>query len=201
MASPIGHTLIGLALAETRDPSRSASRWWWYAVATVSVNFADFDFLPGLLVGDINRFHRSITHSLLAALIFGLAVLLLARLLRAPAVRAGLIAAGLYTTHLLLDFLSGNPSEASGQPFLWPFLSEDVMSPWSPLAGVFHGVPGDGVWQFLQTLLSWHNLEVIVIELLVFAPFFLVARRLRRAAPARYVGLEVRRRSEPEGSL
>ncbi len=167
----------------------------------MSVNFADLDFLPGLLVGDINRFHRSITHSLLAVLVFGVAVALIARLLRAPALRAGLLASGLYLSHLMLDFLSGNPSEVSGQPLLWPLMKDDVMSPWSPLAGVFHGVPGDGVWQFLQTLVSWHNLEVILMELLVFAPFLLVARLLRRAAPGGYAGLEVPPQSEPEGSV
>lgn len=199
MASPIGHSIIGLAMAEAGD-RRSNRRW--YLLAVVAVNFADLDFLPGLLVGDINRFHRSITHSLLAALIFGLTVALIARLLMAPAVRAGLLAAGLYVSHLLLDFLSGNPSEASGQPLLWPFLNSDVMSPWSPLAGVFHGGPGDGLWQFLETLLSWHNFEVMLVEALVFAPFLLVARGLRRVASTDYTGLQVQpRSSEPEANV
>jgi len=201
VASPIGHSIIGLALTEAGNPS-APSRRWWYALALLSVNFADLDFLPGLLIGDINRFHRSITHSLVAALIFGVCVALVARLWRAPAVRAGVLATVLYTTHLLVDFLSGNPSEISGQPLLWPFFRDDVMSPWSPLTGVFHGGPGDGFWEFVQIVFSWQNLETILVEALVFAPLLLLALVLRRVTAARQERWKIEpRRSEPEANL
>lgn len=184
MASPIGHSLVGLAVADLSESGSAARRYWWYALTLLSVNAADLDFLPGLVVGDVNRFHRSATHSLLAAVIFGLGVMVVARLWRLPAVRAALVSTGLYATHLFLDFLSGNGAKPSGQPLLWPFARGEVISPWTPLAGIDHGTRGDALWQFIEVLLSLNNLQVILVEALLFAPLLLLARYLRAPASA-----------------
>ncbi len=171
-------------------------------MALLSVNAADLDFLLGLMIGDINRFHRSVTHSLLAAATFGIGVAIVARLWHAPTLRAGLLGAGLYTSHLLLDIFSGDGTRPSGQPLFWPFVKGEVLSHWTPLIGVDHGGRGDTLWQFAKALLSPDNLRVILLEALLFVPLFWLARRLGANGLRRYQRFKVAaaRRSESEGT-
>ena len=75
MPTPVGHTLAALAL-------RAASReltWGTLAdpllwLAVVAANAPDFDFLPGLLLGNEGLYHRGAGHSLGGAFIFSSAV-------------------------------------------------------------------------------------------------------------------------------
>lgn len=59
MATPIGHTLIGLAVAR-RLGVRS---WRGMAAAAVGANLPDTDFAAGWVSGDLWKFHRKTTHT------------------------------------------------------------------------------------------------------------------------------------------
>lgn len=123
MASPLGHSLIGLILAHTqRTPFLGGGRYAWYAFAILAANAPDLDFLPGFLLDEPFRFHRGPTHSLLAACTFGGIVYLVARKITP---RPGAIAAwgaSLYASHLVLDLPS--------IPLLWPFSSAEPAIAW-----------------------------------------------------------------------
>ena len=42
----------------------------WYLLILIAGVAPDFDFLPGILIGDPNRFHHGPTHSILAGILF-----------------------------------------------------------------------------------------------------------------------------------
>ena len=173
MASPVGHSLIGLAIGKVHESVGRGPTWRWYLYCAVVANVPDLDFLPGLLTGDINRYHQWVSHSVMAAAAFGLlpavAARSLPRLSLEPA-RLGVASAALYASHLALDFFSTDVRAPFGQPLLWPFSAGHFISPWTPFGGVTHGVPGEPIEAVLKSLFSWHNVAVISIEMLVIAP-------------------------------
>lgn len=178
MASPVGHVLIGLALGRVVGPGMALPPRNWLVLAAVAANAPDLDLVPGLFLGDVNRFHQGISHSLLAAAIFGVAMTLLVHPLSSNKIRIGLVGAALYASHLALDFFTGDKRGPFGTPLLWPFSSGHFISPWTPFKGVTHGVPGDTLLTTLVALFSWHNLWVIGLEMLALAPLLLLAWRL-----------------------
>jgi hypothetical protein len=179
MATPIGHSLMGIAcgrLFEIRGESRS---WRWFLFAVVAANAADFDFLPGLLVGDINRFHQGVSHSLLAAILFGSLTAVFARPLSESPIRIGMAGGAIYASHLFLDLFNNDVRAPFGLPLLWPF-SVHVLSPWPLFWGVKHGVPGDDFQTVLGQLFSWHNIGSLAMETVMLSPFLFLTGRLRR---------------------
>ena len=188
MASPVGHSALGLAIGRGGHPITSPRLWPSYVFFVFAANAADLDFLPGLLVGNLNRFHQSISHSLVAAVLFGLLVSVASLpLVTFPsATRLGLLSGALYASHLLLDFFTNDVRAPYGQPLLWPLTSERFIAPWTPLGGVTHGNPGDPWSVILPSLFSWHNLKVIGLEVIIVLPAFLVFWYLgrRRASHA-----------------
>lgn len=178
MSTPVGHTLFGLLggkVGGRADPSR----WIWLAVAVFAANAADLDFAAGLLVGDVNRFHRSASHSLFAAVFAGVLIALFVfavRRDRGLTIRFGVLTVVMYLSHLLLDALSqGWHGRPSGQRLLWPISDVMVRSPWAPLPGVGHGTTGESFASFLGELLTWQNLTVVLIETAIMVPLFALA--------------------------
>jgi len=76
MPSPIGHSLLAFTVAGYDARKGSSRLWWWLLILTAAVA-PDFDFLPGILIGDPNRFHHGPSHSITAALLFALTFWLL----------------------------------------------------------------------------------------------------------------------------
>lgn len=187
MATPLGHGLAGIAVGVLGHGSVPSRRW--YLFAAVAGNAADLDLVPGLLSGDVNRFHQLASHSLLAAVLFGAGVALVLRRRHAAALRVGCVASAMYASHLLLDFFTRDARAPFGLPLLWPLSNEHFISPWSLFGGVRHGVPGDGLGTVLGEILSWQNLGQLGLEALVLGPVLLLFWRIastyagRAAAP------------------
>jgi inner membrane protein len=148
----------------------TARSWRWYLFAAVAAVAPDFDLLPGLLVGDANRFHQGVSHSLGAAVVFGAVSILAARWLGAKPFRVAVISTVLYSSHLLLDFFVDDKRPPFGIPLLWPASDGYWMSPLPVFGGIKHGIPGDSVFIFLTNVFSWYNIRVMAIETLVFVP-------------------------------
>lgn len=175
MATPIAHGLFGLGMGTLQRRSSAVRRAGsWYLFAIFAANAPDLDFLPGLLAGDINRFHQGPTHSLLAAIAFGL-LACIAAWRRSDRRRLGAAAGAIYGSHLLLDFFTRDLRVPYGQPLLWPFSDQHFLSPWTPLGGVLHADPGDPLSLFLSQVFSWHNARVALLEILIFGPWALLA--------------------------
>jgi len=161
--TPIGHSLTGLLVfgALTRP---EAWRPVPLAVAAAAGVAADLDFLPGLLFGEPSRFHQGATHSLAAALAFGVLTGAVVRpaVLGPPGRRMALFAL-LYASHLLLDLFAVDTSAPVGIPLLWPLSEAALHAPVSLFADVHHGTS----W---AAFVNRHNLGTLGQEVLLFGP-------------------------------
>src|ERR1044071_7547790 len=63
MPSPVGHSLAGLIAYQIAPEIDGMARGRVVALYLLAANAPDLDFLPGLIVGDPNRFHHGISHS------------------------------------------------------------------------------------------------------------------------------------------
>jgi inner membrane protein len=169
MASPVGHSLVGVSLylfltRKTEGPAIRAD-WKTAALLVTAANLPDIDFLIGFAVyGDPNRIHGGWTH---AGLFAAAAALVLTRLHRfQPSVgTAGWAYFFVVASHAVLDFFTGpaiglHPSY--GVDFLWPFYNEKLKSPVSFFQGPRH--------RTLEQLLTTGNLWGMVYELLLLVP-------------------------------
>ena len=155
---------------------------WGYLFAVVAANAADLDFVPGLMVGNVNLFHRGVSHSFAAALVFGLLAGLVSRLASGTSWRIGLAAIAIYSSHLVLDFFTSDIRAPFGSPLLWPFLSDHFISPWTVFGGIKHGVPGESVWEITKQVFSWTNAAAIGLESLVLLPVLAITWILFRSS-------------------
>lgn len=168
MPSPIGHSLIGLAIgsAALMQPCRPGELArklyglrWTLLLCMVLANLPDLDYVPGLLIGDMNRFHHHYTHTLGFALLAVAGVWLVGRGGR-PHLggRYLLLALVLLLSHLAADIMTRDGSEPYGIMALWPIADTRVLSPVS----LFPAFKKD---YFLQ-LFDPRNLRPVLFEIL-----------------------------------
>jgi membrane-bound metal-dependent hydrolase YbcI (DUF457 family) len=162
MPSPVGHILAGTAvyLAGTRRVPRSNLA---IAITLLGSILPDFDFVPGILMGNLGAFHHGVSHSPAFAVLFGvLTVLFVRRQQKDVAWHVGILAALAYASHVLLDLVSVSEG-ARGVPILWP-LSGERFGINLHLLGHFQYWPSyRGIW----TVLRWDNVSVLCRELAV----------------------------------
>lgn len=182
MSSPIGHSLAGYVIAAYR----SASIWPRNAGLTLLylllANAPDLDFIPGMLVGQPNRFHHGISHSIGAGIMAALVVTLLIRAKTKRSFKREFAFTFLiYLSHLLLDIICVDGRPPLGIPLLWPLSETYFMFPLLP--PVTHSVLDHAtIGQFFRDAFSLHNLYVIGLEIMVTIPFmvFLYLKRPNR---------------------
>ena len=167
MAGPVGHTLMALAVGRACAGAVRRPDLGWYVFAAFAGNAADLDFLPGFLMDAPFAFHRGASHSLLAALVVGLAVGLLARgRCERPWAVAG-TAMACYLAHLLLDMPQ--------VPLFWPVSSEGLSIPWPGLTLSLPWAHDGQLADFLTVMFSTGFVRVAMIEAAVFLPIVAVA--------------------------
>jgi inner membrane protein len=191
MPSPVAHGLAGLAVAalalrrRARSPEEprplpaadsGVQRLFWIVALAFAANAADLDFLPGFLIGDPNRFHHRATHTVLAALVFGLGTTVVSRMAGLVASRRfGLLMGFSYLTHIALDVFTRGTTEPYGMEIWRPFSPEPFLPPFH----LFLDIRRDGsVGSFLPSLIQRHNAEAIVRELLIMGGVWAVFRML-----------------------
>jgi inner membrane protein len=179
MPSPIGHMIAGYVVYRTMQPSDTDGRQgprFVLASALLSAVAADLDFLPGLLLSTPNHFHHGPSHSLGAALLYGLVVWMVLRGCRvALAWRLALLLASAYASHLVLDLLAVDTSPPFGIPLFWPVTSTYYISPVPLFTDIQRG---DGAaLTFVRSALNVHNLLAIAWEMVLLALIALWTRR------------------------
>lgn len=193
MALPIAHAAAGYLVhrATHRGPSRGepAKVWWRVALFMLIGNLPDFDFLIGFVCGRPGLVHRGVSHTILAAIVFGAVAGWIARRWRAEPFLPTAVAFGAaYASHLLIDWLSMDTRPPLGGQFLWPLSAAYYVSP----VPIFAEIRIDGITRtgFLETVLAWPTLVALVRESVVVlgvaATWSAVARLGARlgAAPA-----------------
>ena len=175
MPSPVGHSLIGLAVGLAwllpRGPRAGLGELLracgpyvpWLLLAA---NLPDLDYLPGLLVGELNRYHHLYTHTLGWVLVTS--ALMAAGWRRFQPVSYGrcfLLLVMLQASHLLADMFTADGRAPFGIMALWPlhagYLQADIaLFPMPRKATV-------------GEMFQWYNVGVMAREALVALPLLL----------------------------
>jgi inner membrane protein len=173
MASPVGHTLAGLAIFLQRFDGKSPFRPAVVA-AVLLANLPDLDFLFSWMIsGDPNLYHQAFTHSLFFIVMIAGALAATWRSM------SGYFNSFIFYlmclgSHLLLDFFTGPSLGATsyGIPLLSPLTMERFRSPVTLLVGPKH--------QDLDQLLSLHNGGWALYEAALLMPILILAAMLKR---------------------
>ena len=180
MASPVGHSLIGvgcnLLLRGRAVIETGPAEWKYTALFVMAANLPDIDFLIGYAIyGNPNAIHSGWTHSLLFCVLASMVLPLFNRL-GLPVFRAGIAYFVTVLSHDGVDLLTGpavglHPSY--GVPLLWPFYGGKITVPFSVFPGVRH--------RNLDQLLSPDNFRGAGYEVLLLLPvivlLFMIIRR------------------------
>jgi membrane-bound metal-dependent hydrolase YbcI (DUF457 family) len=141
----------------------------------------DFDFVPGILIGDLRAFHHGVSHSLALAVLFGLLVFFFTpRRQKDIALRAGIVAASAYASHIILDLVNVNPG-TRGMPVLWP-LSDQQFGINLHLMGYFY-YSDRSIWSVIR----WDNVPALSRELVVIGSLVLLLLWRERRSTQRLV--------------
>lgn len=172
MALPIAHAAAGYLVHRVGRGVPGGRRQgpdWRRAVVFMTIgNLPDFDFLIGFVLGRPGMLHRGASHTVLAAVIFGLLAGAFVHWFRrerfAP---SALLFGAAYLSHLALDFLTIDTRPPAGGQFLWPFSSEYFIAP----VTIFREIHIDGRTRvgFLQSVFAWPLLIVLAREVVISA--------------------------------
>ena len=170
MPSPIAHSIVSLALSDKKPADTGPVRW--VAFWVVLGNFPDFDFLPGILIGDPSRYHHGPSHSILFVFVLSiLAYLLYPTFFHKH--RASLWSIfSVAFSHLFLDMMTRDIAPPYGLPLFWPFSHVYIRFPFSLFLNMNRGMS-------LHVLLTWHNILAALIELFLTLPVLYLVWRKR----------------------
>jgi inner membrane protein len=146
----------------------TGSPWPALGACLFAANAPDLDFLPGLLVGDLGRFHHGPSHSIVSAILFGLLATVVFPFARTYAFAIGSLN---YLAHVLLDFLIDDPSQPYGVPLFWPFSNEYYMAPVTVFQKFDYSPESASL---IATLFSIDNFVAIAVEIGVLLPVLAV---------------------------
>jgi len=175
MATPIGHTLLGIAFFNGLKPRY---RGWWVVAFIFVANFPDLDFLPGLLIGQPNAFHHGPSHSLAAVILVGLVcAVIFTRIQHGKFWMHFLVFGSVGLSHLVLDHFTLDTAPPFGAPVFWPFSDQYFISPVPVFSDVYRGDTSD---TFFSGLLIAHNAGTIAREIVLIAPVAVLASFLKK---------------------
>lgn len=171
MAS-IGHVAVGMALGRwgtgAESPRRAAAVMLWLSTLAMLPD-ADVVAFALRIPYAATWGHRGASHSLCIAAVVALAVMAGTRLARGPVLKAGLLAFAAAGSHGLLDAMT---TGGLGAALLWPVDNARYFLPVRPIPVAPIGAG----------MLSARGLYVVMVELLLFLPFWAYALWPRRRA-------------------
>lgn len=149
-----------------QDPLLPRFNWKMLFFIAFLANAPDLDFLFGLISGNPNQYHRGWTHSLVFVLIV-MGIIRAFYKIRSQQVnwRFILISGGVVLSHLIIDMFTIDTSVPYGIDLFWPVSEQYVIAPVTFLGDV-HKSSETGT--FITSLISMHNLGVVVSEVLIF---------------------------------
>jgi len=173
MCSPVGHSLAGYALYLACNKNcKLIGNWNKIILYCFAANAPDLDFIPGIFIGDANRFHHGISHTLGLSLLFALCMYMIPRF---RTKKDFAIFFSLYFGHVIIDFLTADSSTPFGVMLFWPFTQKYFISSFSLFSDIHH--------LFLSDLFDLHNIRAMVWETAVFFSMIVLlvlAREIRK---------------------
>lgn len=176
MPSPVGHTLVGLIIFKLFGKQKY--KWGpasLFLIIFIS-NFPDLDFLPGMIIGEPNRFHHGISHSLGFVSIFTCLIYFVVRFWNI--IDAKMISTWFFilaSIHVFMDYFGADTTLPYGEPLFWPVSDTYLISPVSIFLDIRRS---NDVIQFFPSLFSWHNTLAVIIEICFVLIIWLVFRAI-----------------------
>ncbi|MFQ5648747.1 MAG: metal-dependent hydrolase [bacterium] len=169
MPLPVAHSMMGYVLHDTLPQERKLTTWKSLLLFVLLANLPDIDFLPGLILGKPNLFHRHyLSHSLGISVMVGFVfAMFTCHNKREKLFTHFLIFTSVYFSHVFLDAFSFDTAQPVGVPMLWPFSQEYIVSPFPIFIAV---KKSNNSATFFQNLFIMHNLGAALWEFLVFVP-------------------------------
>jgi membrane-bound metal-dependent hydrolase YbcI (DUF457 family) len=180
MASPVAHTLLGLTLFNLwpfGSRGFQIQPWVLYGLVAAASLAPDLDFIPGLLFGDPNRFHQTVSHSLGIAFVLSLGFGAIFRLRYAGSSWlkwSGLLLV-LIGSHLLLDFFTEDYRPPIGFPLFWPFSETPQTSPLPLFPPSIRDFSRPDFWS--------QNAYVLLVEGCLLLPLWWASRKYWQESP------------------
>ena len=169
MPTPVGHSLIGIAMMIGRSPLRAGLRsafsnlWNRKGVLLLFlflVNAPDVDYIPGILQGEINAYHHLYTHTLGWILLVATGTWLVWKALDSSVTgKVYLFMLALMFSHLLADWLTDDRRPPFGIMAFWPLSDRFFISPFWLFPRAMKANWGE--------VLRWHNLAIGGVELAI----------------------------------
>lgn len=163
MPTPVGHSLAGFGLFllfnRNYNVLKDLKGFIPFLIAALAT---DLDFIPGLIIGNANRYHHGITHSIGASLIAAFAFSLMFRLNRDYGERF-VIFLSLFLSHISLDYFSLDTSFPYGVPLFWPLSERYFISDVPLFIDIQRGS--------INLLFSYHNWMAALRETLILGSF------------------------------
>lgn len=183
MPSPVGHSLIGLAVSlgyflrrgmPWREIGRTVRRLWLPLVlCMLFANAPDIDYVPGIVSGNLNAFHHLYTHTLGWIFLLALGTWMIWRAADSRVSwGAFLFLFVLGATHLLADWITEDCASPYGVMGLWPFTDKYYISSVSIFA---HLKKAD--WADVFQL---YNIGAVIREALVTLPLVVLVLVYKR---------------------
>jgi len=171
--------MLGLAIglwfvqADGRNVLRVVyDKKWVLCLFVFLANAPDIDYLPGLLQGDLNRYHHLVTHSVTWSVLFAGGTWLFWRGWdRAVSKREATFVFLAVFSHLVADALTQDGAPPYGIMVLWPLSVEYIQAPF--------WVFGMMAKNDLRMLFQWSNFFVMLREIVVAMPIVLLSVWLR----------------------
>ena len=174
MPLPIAHSGTGLAcyiIFQGNDVKRLSTirKVTLFLIFATLANLPDMDILPGLLIGDPNRYHHGISHSLMFAVAAATVIFVLFRALyRTLNQRKYYIMLVLTAcSHTILDYFSKDTSSPYGVPLFWPINADYYISPISLFNDVDRS--NEAGLAFIASIFNTYNIFSVSGEVLFIA--------------------------------
>jgi membrane-bound metal-dependent hydrolase YbcI (DUF457 family) len=175
MPSPVAHAIGGVAVAWVADrtPDRATSARVTIACAALGA-LPDADLLFPIA-------HRTVSHSVIAVAVILLVMSIAAAVTGKVTLRIAVTCAAAYASHLLLDWLAGDPTPPHGIQVLWPMSSRWFISG----LNLFRATERE---HFLELATIKQNFVAVVQEMTIMVPVAAAAwlvrvKTLSRLAP------------------
>ena len=168
MDTPVAHCLVGLSIfcfvRRTPVINQPGGVRSLVIILLIAANLPDFDFLPGLLFGSPEKFHRQFSHSIAFCLMATAALLIYLKLAR---IQASIFISALWFTaifsHLAIDWISLDVAGLPGIELWWPVSEHRYIA--DPV--LFLGARRNEIFSELTV---GYNLFAITWELLILVP-------------------------------
>ncbi len=172
--------MLGLAAAHIPLRQKLYQSVFWLGFVVLAANAPDLDFLPGWFIGDFNRFHHGISHSIGMALIFAVVCAWISRFFTQQTKLVFWVGLLVFLSHLLGDYLGVDRVEPFGAQFLWPLSNEYYLAPFQFFHPVEHGDVGEATNTVFDKIFSMDNVIAAAKEILLVLPLWLITFWLAR---------------------